>query len=285
MSDLNEPHVAARARHIEICEGNLCAAIILNEFVYDFHIEREYYDDEVFESRLYTHASLVHNTFSLFSVEEINKALLLLMHKGYIKAIWLSDPIDGSDDTPFEKRVMKIVVHWEEVERACGPYYARIKARRDREEAERRVKAEEERAKLPPPPPPPTPEEIEHQRREQILAREQDRVKSHNTRAIRVNLPATLTLSEWLETLEHFGWKCAYCGGEYSLLEHFIPLSHYAGTTKDNCVPACPGCNSVKQSWHPDNIPYSNKKHSKHVQAGIVRVREYLESIKEARKQ
>jgi 5-methylcytosine-specific restriction endonuclease McrA len=80
---------------------------------------------------------------------------------------------------------------------------------------------------------------------------EAQRVKYQNSRAKHARLPATLTVEQWISTLEYFKWKCAYCGGKYELLEHFIPLSHGKGTTWDNCVPSCSRCNVLKQSWNP----------------------------------
>ena len=77
------------------------------------------------------------------------------------------------------------------------------------------------------------------------------RVRRSNQRTLGCNLPATLTLREWLGTLSYFGWSCAYCGGAYKLLEHFIPVSLGGGTAKSNCVPACYSCNIIKKNEHP----------------------------------
>jgi HNH endonuclease len=77
-------------------------------------------------------------------------------------------------------------------------------------------------------------------------------VRMQNYYANRLKLPATLTMKEWLATLEYFGWSCAYCvRGPFDLLEHFMPLSRGGGTTKDNCVPACYGCNTIKSNKNP----------------------------------
>jgi hypothetical protein len=71
-------------------------------------------------------------------------------------------------------------------------------------------------------------------------------------RAKQAGLPATLTFDQWISTLEHFSWKCAYCGvRDYTVLEHFIPIRHFGGTTQFNCVPACQGCNVRKEGLHP----------------------------------
>jgi 5-methylcytosine-specific restriction endonuclease McrA len=83
--------------------------------------------------------------------------------------------------------------------------------------------------------------------------RELTRVRGHLARARALGLPATLTLAQWLATIEHFEGRCAYCGASpYRDLDHFIPLSAGGGTTSANCVPACSACNSAKRGYHPD---------------------------------
>lgn len=72
-------------------------------------------------------------------------------------------------------------------------------------------------------------------------------------RANKCKANATLTLRQWRATLDHFGSRCAYCGGIYKAMEHFIPLP-LAGTTANNCVPSCPSCNSRKGDRHPDTL-------------------------------
>lgn len=75
-------------------------------------------------------------------------------------------------------------------------------------------------------------------------------------RADNLGLPATLTPGQWLQTLEHFNWKCAYCQKEkYQHLEHFIPIKVYGGgTTQSNCVPSCKSCNHKKGSRLPREV-------------------------------
>lgn len=59
-------------------------------------------------------------------------------------------------------------------------------------------------------------------------------------RSLRVN--ATLTLVDWFNILEHFQWHCAYCrSGPFQVLVHINP-QEVAGTTPENCVPACRHC-------------------------------------------
>lgn len=95
----------------------------------------------------------------------------------------------------------------------------------------------------------------------------------HNTRAIKLGLPATLTIRQWAKTVWHFNKQCAYCQGKHEVLEHYIPLELGGGTTIDNCVPACKRCNLKKNRTHPDQLdgmfPVEN----------LARICEYLASI------
>lgn len=82
-----------------------------------------------------------------------------------------------------------------------------------------------------------------------------ERVRSQCIRAKKANLPATLTLVQWLHTLDYFGECCAYCQEKPGVvIEHFIPLSFGGGTTVGNCVPSCYACNSKKGDNHPDMV-------------------------------
>lgn len=98
---------------------------------------------------------------------------------------------------------------------------------------------------------------------------ENSRVRSQVKRAIRYSCEATLTIDEWMDTLEFFDNKCGYCGGPYEVLEHFIPLSCGGGTTKDNCVPSCVSCNSWKSNRDPSDKAIADDER-------MVRVKEYI---------
>jgi 5-methylcytosine-specific restriction endonuclease McrA len=100
------------------------------------------------------------------------------------------------------------------------------------------------------------------------------------------DLPATLTLPQWITTLDYFDWTCAYCLKQpYELMEHFIPVSMrhsyhpYAtiigGTTIKNCVPACYDCNGLKRNNRPDYI----WKASNGVEQGMFPTLEMIERI------
>src|SRR5690348_2350284 len=74
------------------------------------------------------------------------------------------------------------------------------------------------------------------------VIRELDRVEKQCFQAHTLHVEATLTLVEWLETLNYFHWLCAYCQVKpFQIMSHYLPLP-WAGTTVDNCVPACRRC-------------------------------------------
>jgi 5-methylcytosine-specific restriction endonuclease McrA len=81
-----------------------------------------------------------------------------------------------------------------------------------------------------------------------VTTDEASRVVHHIRLAQQIGRPATLTVEEWLAAIRYFQGLCAYCQvAPFTLLEHFVPLVEGGGTTADNCVPACYGCNVRKQ--------------------------------------
>jgi hypothetical protein len=88
-----------------------------------------------------------------------------------------------------------------------------------------------------------------------FYAQEMEKVKQHNRRALDLGHPGTLTLDQWIRVLKLYSHTCAYCGGKYDVLEHFIPLTFPdSGTTQINCVPSCNSCNGLKGPYHPERI-------------------------------
>jgi 5-methylcytosine-specific restriction endonuclease McrA len=85
-------------------------------------------------------------------------------------------------------------------------------------------------------------------------ARERQRIDSQNNRTRNMNLEASLTLPQWIATLDYFGWRCAYGNHHYEALDHFLPVALKGGTSIDNCVPSCQHCNSQKSDIHPDDL-------------------------------
>lgn len=77
------------------------------------------------------------------------------------------------------------------------------------------------------------------------------RIARHMSRAKLMGLEATLTLDQWLATLDVFDWSCAYCGGGFDGIEHLIPDYYGGGTTKENCLPTCRSCNQQKARIDP----------------------------------
>jgi hypothetical protein len=80
-----------------------------------------------------------------------------------------------------------------------------------------------------------------------VISRELERLEAQLLRARKQQAVATLTLVEWLETLDHFLWTCAYCQVRpFQVMSHIMPLPQ-GGTTMQNCVPACHRCRGSKQ--------------------------------------
>ncbi len=93
------------------------------------------------------------------------------------------------------------------------------------------------------------------QERVSIETREDRVLRRQLDRAMRHGCKATLTLAEWIETLNHYDRHCAYClTGPYEAMEHHTPIIQGGGTTVGNCVPACKSCNARKSDHHPDEI-------------------------------
>lgn len=84
--------------------------------------------------------------------------------------------------------------------------------------------------------------------------REAKRIADQNMRAWEHGLEATLTMPEWLTTLNHWKWSCYYCGKPFEALDHHIPIARGGGTTANNCFPICKSCNSIKGASRPDDL-------------------------------
>jgi hypothetical protein len=97
-------------------------------------------------------------------------------------------------------------------------------------------------------------EQIRQERLVTGYRREANAVKRHNERAIEAGCQATLTITQWINTLDYYEWRCAYCEGPYEELEHRIPIILGGGTIAINCVPSCRPCNRTKSMKHPDKI-------------------------------
>lgn len=109
----------------------------------------------------------------------------------------------------------------------------------------------------------------------EFLKDEIGRLRSQLKRAISEGVPTTLTLQQWVSTINHFDGLCAYCQSKpFAVMEHFMPIKLGGGTTFDNCVPACTRCNLVK-----DRLA-SQQQMTEFASVPMEHVREFLESLK-----
>jgi hypothetical protein len=80
--------------------------------------------------------------------------------------------------------------------------------------------------------------------------KEEQRLTLQLARARKAGTPATLTLGQWITTLQRYHHCCAYCHtGPYEVMEHALSLTE--GTTQENCVPACRSCTATSPQEHP----------------------------------
>ena len=86
---------------------------------------------------------------------------------------------------------------------------------------------------------------------EKSIVNEGRRLSRHASRSRVMGREATLSLEEWIATLDLFNWSCAYCGGPFEIMEHLIPDYYGGGTTRENCYPACRSCNQQKANIDP----------------------------------
>ncbi|MBI5950076.1 MAG: hypothetical protein HY865_00330 [Chloroflexi bacterium] len=86
------------------------------------------------------------------------------------------------------------------------------------------------------------------------------KIRGQNQRAKQAGARYDLTLEQWLETLEYFNHKCAYCGKrDYEFIEHYLPV-RVAGTTVSNCVPSCASCNALKDAQNHKLTLYQSER-------------------------
>lgn len=79
-----------------------------------------------------------------------------------------------------------------------------------------------------------------------------DKISDHRRRARKQGREATLTHIQWAAKLKSSQGYCHYCheyfGYQSLVLEHFISIAKGGGTTAENCIPACAGCNRKRWS-------------------------------------
>jgi hypothetical protein len=68
--------------------------------------------------------------------------------------------------------------------------------------------------------------------------------------ALEKGLESNFTKEDWLQCLNAFNYRCAYCGKTSKKLqqEHVIPVNKLGTYTKNNIIPACPKCNQSKSN-------------------------------------
>ena len=109
----------------------------------------------------------------------------------------------------------------------------------------------------------------------------EQRLRAINEGAKRAGARHDLTIEQWLGTLEYFDYKCAYCGGAYEIIEHYLAK---AGTTVSNCVPACFSCNVMKDKHGHDLSCYQNKNVFRFIESKGVKISFHIhkyEALKE----
>ena len=111
----------------------------------------------------------------------------------------------------------------------------------------------------------------------------EQRLHGQNQRAKQAGARHDLTMQQWLKTLEYFDHKCAYCGGEYEVIEHYLPVSK-AGTTVSNCVPACLKCNVMKDSQGHNLSFYQNESVLSFIESMGVKILFHIHEYKAIKK-
>jgi 5-methylcytosine-specific restriction endonuclease McrA len=90
----------------------------------------------------------------------------------------------------------------------------------------------------------------ERKRNWSINNRDKNRYYVKKRQAVKNNAEIIdFALKQWLELLEEYDYRCAYCGESNILLQqdHVCPISRGGNHTKQNIVPACISCNSSKK--------------------------------------
>jgi 5-methylcytosine-specific restriction endonuclease McrA len=239
---VSEESLVLRKRFLHICDNNLIATFLLCIFEERQSIESLCADMDGREERtlLFNGNILAKYIYNICSPDEVVEAAHFLATKGFISMWWK----DENDKTPRATRLFYAKYNDSYVTAYSKPY-AEEQTRIQMEQWKRNEQAS------------PVSTSIEKPRKiklENKYKTEASRIALQIGRAEKLGLPATLTLEQWITTLDHFNWKCAYCSGRYTVIEHFIPLAHGKGTTKNNCVPACHKCNSQKGTYHPSQI-------------------------------
>jgi 5-methylcytosine-specific restriction endonuclease McrA len=111
----------------------------------------------------------------------------------------------------------------------------------------------------------------------------EQRLSRQNQRAKQTGARHDLTMEQWQETLEYFDYRCAYCGGDYEVIEHYLPI-YEAGTTVSNCIPACLHCNIMKHRQGHDLSFYQNENVIRFIESKGVKIQFHIHEYKALKK-
>jgi hypothetical protein len=113
----------------------------------------------------------------------------------------------------------------------------------------------------------------------------EQRIRGQNQRAKQAGARHDLTLEQWLETLEYFNYKCAYCGErDHEFIEHYLPVGS-AGTTVSNCVPVCARCNAMKDAKNHKLTFYQNKQVLAFIESKGIKIGFHVHNYKVTKKE
>lgn len=265
--------IIIRHRHLFMADNNHCAAAILDDLVAEIATreERAWMDASHGKySKGYNLSYSVQRSIGkltdrmsgLFTVEDVVSALNLLIDK---QIIGNQGRVEDTEDCYI------FLVHKQYIDQLSKDYWDQLRPTQPLVGDDMPDSAEEPAQSLTAPV---TAEPSTAGQSQKARRSETRRIEYHNSRASRVGLAATLTLAQWMITLEDFNYKCAFCSdGNYEVVEHFIPLIHGGGTTEYNCLPACARCNSIKHDSHPMTISDESPMH-----AAIQAAHKYLEN-------
>ncbi len=187
-----EPVAILRKRHIVMVDGNHCAAFLLDQFyaiTEHRYIMSQYSDENYNPYTTETLEGLKRDLFDLFSIDEIVIALNLLIQKQYIAVV----------ESDKENNRYKIYINRKAIDKDNDAYTERIRSiQREKEAAWLAAHPQPEVTPQPTYTPAPYKQTLE-----QKYKTEWGRVEYHKKRALKEDMPATLTLEEWIETLEH----------------------------------------------------------------------------------
>lgn len=268
--------VVLRQCLVRICDGNHCAALILND-LYDQESQyqgflRMGHREESNGPSLFNVGEMTEDMSGLFTREQVVAAFFFLQEKGYVQIFPHYDLLYYYVNLPAVNEALRLLREQDEQARSDPPdddpfayereqriQQAALEAKQERETFEALPREERPFFRVPRP---------EREQRERVKIQAALRKDRSN------GLPATLTFDQWIQTLDDFQWHCAYCyTGRYEVLEHFIPRRHRGGTTVSNCLPACESCNTRKYNHHPSTL-----LNHKELGPAIERLQAYLES-------